>query len=79
LEAISEGRSVEAFGTGTAAVVAPISVIGVDGELFHLPTYSNGSIMFKLKKELDAIRSGRREDVWGWNNVVNVQMERDDR
>ena len=70
LQAINEGRSVEAFGAGTAAVVAPISVIGVDEEVYHLPTYSNASIMFKLKKELEAVRSGRKEDVHGWNNVV---------
>jgi branched-chain amino acid aminotransferase len=70
LTAINEGRSVEAFGAGTAAVVAPISVIGVDDELYHLPTYSNGSVMFKLKKELEAIRTGRKEDVHGWNRVL---------
>ena len=70
LKAIEEGRSVEAFGAGTAAVVAPISVIGVDGELYHLPTYSSGSVMFRLKKELEAIRTGMREDVYGWNSVV---------
>lgn len=74
LNAINEGRSVEAFGTGTAAVVAPISVIGVDGELFHLPTYSNGSVMARLKKELEAIRTGRKEDMWGWNERVNAGM-----
>jgi len=70
LKALDEGRSVEAFGAGTAAVVAPISVIGVDGELYHLPTYTNNSIMFKLKKQLEAIRSGREEDRYGWNCVV---------
>lgn len=70
LNAIAEGRSVEAFGAGTAAVVAPISVIGVDDEIYHLPAFDNGSIMFKLKKDLEAIRTGRAEDVYGWNSVV---------
>ena len=70
LQALDEGRSVEAFGAGTAAVVAPISVMGVDGELYHLPTYSNGSVMFTLKKELDAIRTGQKPDRFGWNVVV---------
>ena len=73
LQAIEEGRSVEAFGAGTAAVVAPISVIGVDGELYHLPIYSKGSVMFRLKKELETIRSGRKEDLWGWNCVVGEE------
>ncbi|RYZ52985.1 MAG: branched chain amino acid aminotransferase, partial [Chitinophagaceae bacterium] len=70
LKALGEGRSVEAFGAGTAAVVAPISVIGVDGDLYHLPTYSSGSVMFRLKKSLDAIRTGKAEDRWGWNFVL---------
>ncbi len=70
VQALNEGRSVEAFGAGTAAVVAPLSVMGVDGELYHLPTYSNGSVMFKLKKALEAIRTGKAEDVWGWNYVI---------
>lgn len=70
LQALEEGRSVEAFGAGTAAVVAPISVIGVDGELYHLPTYGQGSVMFKLKKELEAIRTGRKADRYGWNYIV---------
>lgn len=70
INAINEGRSVEAFGAGTAAVVAPISVIGVDGELYHLPTYTNFSWLFKLKKELEAIRSGHKPDVYGWNYVI---------
>jgi branched-chain amino acid aminotransferase len=70
LQAIDEGRSVEAFGAGTAAVVAPISVIGVDGELYHLPIYNNGGIMLKLKKELEAVRSGQKADAYGWNSIL---------
>lgn len=70
ISALNEGRSVEAFGAGTAAVVAPINVIGVDGELFHLPAYTSGSLLFKLKRELDAIRAGRKQDVHGWNVIV---------
>jgi branched-chain amino acid aminotransferase len=72
VEAIKQGRSVEVFGAGTAAVVAPISVIGVDGERYHLPAYTNDSIMFRLKKELEAIRTGRAEDVYGWNSIVEM-------
>ena len=70
--AISEGRPVEAFGAGTAAVIAPISVIGVDGELYQLAPYSAGSVMMQLKKSLEDIRSGRAEDRWGWNDVLHV-------
>jgi branched-chain amino acid aminotransferase len=70
--AINEGRPVEAFGAGTAAVVAPISVIGVDDELYQLPPYSGSSVMMQLKKALENIRTGRAEDRWGWNDVLHV-------
>lgn len=70
IKAIQDGKAVEAFGAGTAAVVAPISVIGVDGELYDLPAYSHNGIMFQLKRELEAIRTGRKADVNGWNFVV---------
>ncbi len=70
IDALNDGRSVEAFGAGTAAVIAPISVIGVDDEIYHLPTYTNHSILFKLKKELEAVRTGRKDDLHGWNNVI---------
>lgn len=71
ISAIRDGKTVEAFGAGTAAVVAPISVIGVDGELYQLPIYP-GNVMFKLKKALEAIRSGTAEDRYGWNDVLHA-------
>lgn len=76
LEAIRAGRKVEAFGAGTAAVVAPIGVIGVDGELHSLPAYTADSLLFRLKKSLDDLRTGRAPDRYGWNLVVE---EKDDR
>lgn len=64
------GTLTEAFGAGTAAVVAPIGTIGIDGELYHLPPYNENSVLFRLKKELEEIRSGRKEDPYGWNSIV---------
>jgi len=69
-KAFEEGRITEAFGVGTAAVVAPISVIGIDGELYQLPPYTKSSLHEQLKQELEDIRSGKKEDVWKWNNIV---------
>ena len=68
--AFEEGRITEAFGVGTAAVVAPISVIGIDGELYQLPPYTKSSLHEQLKQEMEDIRSGKKEDVWNWNNLV---------
>lgn len=60
----------EAAGIGTAAVVAPISVIHLNGIDYHLPEYSHDNVLFKLKKQLESIRTGRSADVHEWNSIV---------
>jgi len=57
----------EAFGAGTAAVVAPIATIHINGIDHHLPAYNDKSIMFQLKNKMEAIRTGQDEDKHGWN------------
>lgn len=59
----------EAFGAGTAAVVAPIATIHVNGIDYHLPTYTDNAIMFRLKNKMEAIRKGEEEDKHGWNYI----------
>ena len=71
LQALKNGSLTEAFGAGTAAVVAPIGTIGIDGELYELPVYFEHNILFRLKDKLEAIRSGKETDVFGWNTVVD--------
>ncbi len=60
----------EAFGVGTAAVVAPIQTIHVNGIDFQLPTYRQENILFKLKKELELIRTGQIADKYNWNFII---------
>lgn len=57
----------EAFGSGTAAVVAPINLIHIDGVDYKLPFYTVNSLMNQLKQQLEDIRTGRVADVHGWN------------
>jgi branched-chain amino acid aminotransferase len=57
----------EAFGAGTAAVVAPIATIHLNGIDHHLPAYNDNSVMFQLKNRLEAIRKCQVEDKHGWN------------
>ncbi|HKP32764.1 MAG TPA: branched-chain amino acid aminotransferase [Chitinophagaceae bacterium] len=59
----------EVFGAGTAAVVAPIGTINIDGIDHHLLEYSPENLMFQLKRRLDNMRSGKENDVYGWNFV----------
>jgi branched-chain amino acid aminotransferase len=60
----------EAFGAGTAAVVAPIQTIGIDGLDFKLPDYTENNIMYKLKKKLELIRTGLEPDLHNWNFLL---------
>ncbi|WP_315819660.1 branched-chain amino acid aminotransferase [Paraflavitalea speifideaquila] len=59
----------EAFGAGTAAIVAPIGTIHINGIDYHLPAYTASSLMFRLRDKLEAIRTGKDEDIHHWNYV----------
>ena len=59
----------EAFGAGTAAIVAPIGTIHINGIDYHLPSYTPNAVMFKLRDKLEAIRTGKEEDIHHWNFV----------
>ncbi len=60
----------EAFGAGTAAVVAPIQTIHLNGIDFHLPPYTQENISNKLKNELELIRTGELADRHNWNFII---------
>ncbi len=60
----------EVFGAGTAAVVAPIKTIQINGIDYNLPDYNNDNIMNKLKQQLELIRAGIVRDEHDWNFIV---------
>ncbi len=64
------GLLTEAFGAGTAAVVAPIQTINIDGIDYSLPEYSHENIQFRLKDRLQQIRLGLAPDEHGWNHLL---------
>ncbi len=70
IKAFHEGRITEAFGAGTAAVIAPIAVIGIDGQDYELPAYHKESVMYSLKSSLESLRSGASADLHGWNRKI---------
>ncbi|HHL52609.1 MAG TPA: branched-chain amino acid aminotransferase [Flammeovirgaceae bacterium] len=69
LAAIKEGRLQEAFGTGTAATIAHIEAIGYRDEQYHLDL-GERHFSDKVLETLDAIRTGKAEDKYGWNYRV---------
>jgi branched-chain amino acid aminotransferase len=60
----------EAFGTGTAAVVAPIAVIRIKGNDLEIPAAGPGSFQTRVKQKLNDIRMGSEADVHGWNYLI---------
>jgi len=60
----------EAFGAGTAAVVAPIQTIHINGIDCHLPEYNQESILNQLKQKLERIRRGSEADTNEWNFII---------
>jgi branched-chain amino acid aminotransferase len=69
-KAFADGTITEAFGAGTAAVVAPIQTINIKGIDHKLPEYKGEELMYKLKDRLDMIRTGETADPYGWNFIV---------
>jgi branched-chain amino acid aminotransferase len=60
----------EAFGAGTAAVIAPIGVINIHGMDYSLPAYGTDSVSYRLKKKLSDIRTGISADIFEWNTIL---------
>jgi branched-chain amino acid aminotransferase len=71
-EGFANGKLTEAFGAGTAAVVAPIATINIHGKDYNLPELTSDSIQLKIKKKLHDIRLGLEPDVHQWNYIVPV-------
>jgi len=56
----------EAFGAGTAAVIAPISELFYNDETYMLPPVETWEVSDWIKKELADIRYGRTPDTHNW-------------
>lgn len=66
--ASKDGRLRGVFGTGTAAVVAPVGVLGLDEHVMEIPV--GRDVAPWLLETLTAIHLGRREAPAGWIDVV---------
>jgi branched-chain amino acid aminotransferase len=64
--AYKAGQLKEAFGTGTAASIAPIYALTYHDDKMMLPPIENWEIANWLKKELADIRYGRKQDTHNW-------------
>ena len=68
-EAADEGRLLEAFGTGTAAIVSPVRSISWRGKLVDCglsEVEESGEIALKMKEWIEAIQYGDEEHEWSF-------------
>jgi len=70
IEGLRNGEINEAFGAGTAATIAPIRTICLDGEDYNLNEYSTWEFAPKVALYLDRVKRGREKDTHNWNHVV---------
>lgn len=66
VEALKNNTLEEAFGAGTAATIAPISLIGYEGINYELSDSKTWKIAPALLNELNDIRTGKKADINNW-------------
>ena len=70
VDGIKSGRMIEAFGSGTAAVVSPVGEFLYNGEKLTVGDGGIGEVSQKLYDTLTGIQFGRIEDKYGWSYEV---------
>jgi branched-chain amino acid aminotransferase len=70
-EATKLGTLTESFGTGTAAVIAPVGILNYKGNDFVINNNQMGTITSMLYSELTGIQYGKNNDTFGWVIPVN--------
>lgn len=66
LERQQKGELLEAFGTGTAAVISPVGEFCYENQCFTVGGGQIGPVSKKLYDDISAIQYGRSSDVFGW-------------
>jgi len=67
---IRSGRITEAFGIGTAAVIAPVGRLGDEHQVDTINNNESGPVARHLYQALTDIQYGRAPDPYGWTMVV---------
>jgi len=63
---LENGTLTEAFGVGTAATIAHISEIGIDGTDYKLPSIESREFSNKMASYLNNLKRGRENDTNNW-------------
>ncbi len=70
IEGAKNGKLEDAFGAGTAATIAPVGSISLNGEEYFLSDPKTREFSQRVLRELDAIKYGNAPDTHGWNYIV---------
>lgn len=70
VKAYRDGELIEAFGTGTAAVISPIGELKYKDDVMPLNDGKIGELSQKLYDELTGIQWGEREDKHNWTITI---------
>ncbi len=71
MQAAANGELLEAFGSGTAAVVSPIGELNYAGKITVINHFEIGSLTQKLYNYLTGIQWGSKEDQYNW--IIEVK------
>ncbi len=72
LRDVASGAITEAFGLGTAAVVAPVSKFGYKEQEYVVGSGESGPVAQQLFQTLTDIQYGRIADPYGWTHTIQV-------
>ena len=71
--AVRNGTLLEAFGAGTAAIIAPVGRIACRGEELVINDDAAGELTRELYDTITGIQLGEVEDRHGWNRLVRIE------
>ena len=70
IEKVGSGELREVFGSGTAAIVSPVGVLGYGGKNYSIADGRAGELTQRVLKALTEIQYGFVSDPYGWVDVV---------
>lgn len=72
IERHERGDLLEAFGTGTAAVISPVGEIAYKGKQYQINKGETGAVSRSLYKTITGIQRGTEKDIFGWMRPVSL-------
>ena len=72
LRGVESGELREAFGAGTAAIIAPVGRLAYKGKVYTINDERAGKTTRDLYEQITRIQLGETNDAYGWNRIVRL-------